>query len=278
MSSNKIRLIHGKTFHHVDFVERLILNHNDLHINKEEYHPRIFSNFKSLKELHLTDTFAENTQDNLASDLHDIFVESDLKLLEKLHLEQNEISIMTDPKLFCDLPNLIHLYLGDNYLKGIHFELECMKKLVYLDIERNNISVLQRDDLELLDALALNRDYFTVEVARNPFLCSCDVLYFYEWMNHTRVDFRHQNTINCSTSQLHCTQNIKTTSNNDEICEDANVFILSTVSLLILLLVIVLYLKRDLFRNCSKPVLDTVSRKVHYTSLSRTGGILEFDL
>ncbi|KAI5734987.1 hypothetical protein M8J77_012863 [Diaphorina citri] len=285
MSSNNIKLIHGKTFHHVDNVERLILNHNDLHIvNKEEYHPRIFSNFRNLRELHLTDTFADNTQDNLASNLHDIFVESDLKTLEKLHLEQNEISIMKDPHLFCALPNLLHLYLGDNLLKGIHFDLECMEKLVYLDLERNKISILMRDDLKMLDNVANRTDYFTVEVAMNPFLCSCDdnVFYFYEWMNQTKVVFRHKDTINCSVSQLHCVQKSLlvpvSTAIHDEQCNDANKFVMFTFVLVVLILVIIFYIKRDMFRKCSRPSLDTVSRKVHYSSLSRTGGISEFDL
>ncbi|KAL1456733.1 hypothetical protein WDU94_001437 [Cyamophila willieti] len=279
MSNNNIKLIHGKTFHHVDNVERLILNHNDLHINKEEYHPRIFSNFINLRELHLTDTFADNTQDNLASDLHDIFVESDLKKLEKLHLEQNEISIMKDPHLFCALPNLLHLYLGDNYLKGIHFDLECMQKLVYLDLERNRISILMKDDLKELDVVANKTNYFTVEVASNPFLCSCDVLYFYEWLNHTKVEFRHKDTLKCNITQLNCVQtHTLVQSPNDQLCDDAQMFILYLTLLVVLALVIFLYVKRDMFRTCSRPVLDTVSRKVHYTSLSRTGGILEFDL
>lgn len=281
LSNNNIKLIHGKTFHHVEHVERLILNHNDLRINKEEYHPRIFSNFVNLRELHLTDTFADNTQDNLASDLHDVFVESDLKRLEKLHLEQNEISIMKDPHLFCALPNLLHLYLGDNALKGIHFDLECMKKLVYLDLERNRISILMKDDLKELDTVANRSNYFTVEVANNPFLCGCDYLYFYEWMNHTRVTFRHKNTVTCNLTQAQCAHtqvSLKSLSAKDELCDDAHMFILSVVSLLVLALVIFLYIKRDMFRIWSRPVLDTVSRKVHYTSLSRTGGILEFDL
>jgi hypothetical protein len=40
-------------------VERLILNHNDLYIVSSLSHPRMFSNFVNLKELHLTNAFTE---------------------------------------------------------------------------------------------------------------------------------------------------------------------------------------------------------------------------
>lgn len=72
----------------------------------------MFSNFESLEELHLTDAFADNTPEDLAAGLHDIFMNSDLKKLRKLHLEQNEIISFKDPRVFCDLTSLLDLHLG----------------------------------------------------------------------------------------------------------------------------------------------------------------------
>lgn len=96
MSNNHIREIRGKSYHHVSNVKRLILNHNNLSISRDDdefnhHHPRVFSNFINLMELHLTNAFADNTTEQLSEDLHDIFVESNLTKLTKLHLEQNEI-------------------------------------------------------------------------------------------------------------------------------------------------------------------------------------------
>ena len=54
MSNNHIAEITGKAFHKVPNVEILILNHNNLRISGDESHPRILTNFYSLKELHLT--------------------------------------------------------------------------------------------------------------------------------------------------------------------------------------------------------------------------------
>ncbi|RLU20598.1 hypothetical protein DMN91_007211 [Ooceraea biroi] len=74
MSNNKIREIRGKAYHHVQHVERLILDFNELSLDPARSHPRVFSNFVSLLELHLTDAFEDGPPRNLASTLHDIFV------------------------------------------------------------------------------------------------------------------------------------------------------------------------------------------------------------
>lgn len=125
MSNNGITDIKGKAFHHVLSVTRLVLNHNNISISEEYdknyHHPRVFSNFLNLQELHLTNAFADNTDAALADDLHDIFVNSNLTKLYKLHLEQNEIKSFKDDKVFCDLPNLHDLYLGETFLYRIAY-------------------------------------------------------------------------------------------------------------------------------------------------------------
>lgn len=92
LSNNHIRSIAGKTFHKVSTVKRLLLDHNDLVISAENLHPRLFSNFESLEELHLTNAFTETIDSRwYLTDLKDIFVGSKMTKLRKLHLEQNEI-------------------------------------------------------------------------------------------------------------------------------------------------------------------------------------------
>lgn len=143
MSNNNIREIKGKSYHHVPNVETLILNHNNLTISDsgEEnfHHPRIFSNFINLQQLHLTNAFADYTDAALADDLRDIFMNSNLTKLFKLHLEQNEIRYFHDPNVFCDLLNIRDLYLGDNYIPNLNFNIKCLRKLRFIDLEHNNI-------------------------------------------------------------------------------------------------------------------------------------------
>merc|ERR1711936_398261 len=59
-SNNRIQEISGKAFHKVSNVEKLILDHNDLSISGDENHPRMFTNFLNLQEVHLTNAFTEN--------------------------------------------------------------------------------------------------------------------------------------------------------------------------------------------------------------------------
>lgn len=75
MSNNHIKIIKGQSYHHVKNVRRLILDFNDISLEPARSHPRIFSNFISLEELHLTDAFEDSPNPkDLASTLHDIFV------------------------------------------------------------------------------------------------------------------------------------------------------------------------------------------------------------
>lgn len=114
LTNNNIRGISGKTFHKVFWlhswfgelpslyfvffylqvknVKRLLLDHNDLIISGPNLHPRLFSNFYNLEELHLTNTFTETVDSRwYLSDLKEILLTSNMTKLRKLHLEQNEI-------------------------------------------------------------------------------------------------------------------------------------------------------------------------------------------
>lgn len=205
MSNNHIREIRGKSYHHVQNVERLILNHNNLSISREDdevnhHHPRVFSNFLNLQSLHLTDAFADNSSPQLSEDLHDIFVNSQLTKLQKLHLEQNEITHFKDRNVFCDLPSLRDLHLGDNLLKDINFEVRCLKNLRFLDLERNKFEYVKTHDMMLLNELETREDRTTnliVDFNLNPFLCDCKISSFHTWILSTNVTVRNKNTLMC---------------------------------------------------------------------------------
>ena len=143
MSNNNIEEIKGKTYHHVKNVQVLILNHNNLNITGDKTHPRIFSNFVNLEALHLTNAFTESVDSkDYLMNLEQIFVRSNLTGLKKIHLEQNEIWTFKNPKIFCNLPHLMDLHLGDNKLSDINFNFECLKELRYIDLRDNKIHFL----------------------------------------------------------------------------------------------------------------------------------------
>lgn len=284
MSNNHIREIRGKAYHHVPNVKRLILNHNNLSISRyddDEYnhhHPRVFSNFINLMELHLTNAFADNTSAELSADLHDIFVSSNLTKLTKLHLEQNEIVQFNDKRVFCDLPSLMDLHLGDNLLKEINFNITCLKKLRFLDLERNKFEFVRPHDMAMMDTLAAHHDGINlmVDFTFNPLNCDCSIYPLYEWMTKSKVTVRNRDNLMCFRNKKHqepiLTLNMKK-------CQKVRqpgkrdhtvtlVFVLACLSCILVVLVgSLIYVSKDKLKTLITPVVDHVSKKVQYTSI-----------
>jgi len=287
MSNNRIREIRGKSYHRVGNVQRLILNHNDLTISSTDgsnhHHPRVFSNFENLMELHLTDAFADNTPDNLAADLHDIFVNSNLTQLTKLHLEQNEISGFSDPQVFCDLPKLMDLHLGDNLLRRVDFNITCLRHLRFLDLERNRISGFSTKDLDILDSIPAQNRSLIIDLRGNHFLCDCNIANLYAWLQRTQVQVRNKEMLRCHRGlpegnggepimdlrQIQCAPE-KRAADGSEMQGKATTVVLGILTfILFALIVTVAYMNRMAIKYRLTPVLDTISRKVQYTTIGK---------
>lgn len=275
MSNNNIREIKGKSYHHVPNVRRLILNHNNLTIADQEdfkyHHKRVFSNFVNLLELHLTDAFADNTDSALANDLHDIFVNSNLSLLNKLHLEQNEIRNFRDVNVFCDLPSIKDLYLGDNYLTGLAFNVSCLKQIRFLDLERNNISSFSKKDLKQLEKLSFSYRHMSliIDIGSNPFNCD-ENRNLYDWMKSTNVTIRNKELLECrqvKNGKIH-TVNLKHMFDEkvSYLSHVRKILLLTLTIIFILILIAYAYVSKEKLLQL-RPTFDVISRKVHYTTI-----------
>ena len=186
LTNNQIQEFQGKLFHKVNKVKRLILNHNDLYIVSTMNRPRLFSIFINLEELHLTNAFTEQVDSKwYLTDLKNIFLSSDLQKLQKLHLEQNQIWEIKDDEMFCDLPELLDIYLGDNQLMDISFSLECLRKLRYVDLSYNKIRNLKDSTLNKIDQVFSNTSK-KIDLRGNPFHCDCNMIGLYDWMKGGR--------------------------------------------------------------------------------------------
>ncbi|KAK2715870.1 hypothetical protein QYM36_010437 [Artemia franciscana] len=199
MSNNKIRHIRGQAFHRISNVHRLILNHNDLYINGTHEHPRIFANMYNLKELHLTNAFTEYVDSKkYLVNLENIFFGSNLAKLEKLHLEQNEIWMIPNRDMFCQLPALMDLYLGDNKLSSFDVELDCLKHLRYIDLESNMFAKFTPTILRRFDDVNEQSDAgLEVNLRDNYFICDCDIKDFQHWLKTTKVSVRNKEYLRC---------------------------------------------------------------------------------
>lgn len=286
MSNNHIQEIRGKSYHHVPNVKRLLLNHNNLTISRDggdvnHHHPRVFSNFVNLESLHLTNAFADYSSPKLSEDLHDIFVNSNLTKLQKLHLEQNEISHFKDRKVFCDLPSLRDLHLGDNLLTDINFDVKCLKHLRFLDFTRNRFEYVRARDLQLLNELELqpNRTAnLIVDFDFNPLVCDCRIYPLHNWMLSTKVTVRNKDSLPCYRNK-HVAEIIvksqygkciaKLAENSGQHSNTATlVFLLVVLSItLVGLLTALVYVSRDKVKLWISPMVTTISKKVHYSTI-----------
>lgn len=291
LSNNGIKEIQGKSFHKVTNVKRLILNHNDLYVVSTMKHLRVFSNFVNLEELHLTNAFTEQIDSKwYLSDLKDIFLESELTKLKKLHLEQNEIWEIKDPDMFCQLPELLDLHLSDNQLTDINFSLECLKKLRYLDLEFNRIRNLPQTTLRKLEAAfgqkergSDGRMRFTrqVDLHGNPFACDCHMQNFAQWLNRTDINLMNKDAMRCydgvpatnagkrirNVERLECPAKVKGDGGSHHAVTSTLLTIL--IILTACLLAVVLWINRITVKDKMQPLLKNLQNHMQYTTIEK---------
>ncbi|XP_039304390.1 uncharacterized protein LOC120357611 [Solenopsis invicta] len=191
--------------------------------------------------------------------------------LIKLYLEQNEISEFRDVKVFCELSNLLDLHLGDNDLNALHFNLSCLRHLRFLDLRRNKFTRVLDRDLHTMDNLAKHDWSVTVDFSDNPFECSCKLNPFIKWMKKTKVFIRNKNNLKCYEGNLqhnfhetkNCASKLLTST------RQGTTVILCFLSIVLVALVCALvYLQRAKLQKKIEPVLDSVSKRVRYTSIA----------
>lgn len=285
MSNNHIREIRGKSYHHVPNVKRLILNHNNLSISGNDdvnhHHPRVFSNFINLMELHLTNAFSDNTSAELSEDLHDIFMNSNLTKLTKLHLEQNEIRKFKDKRVFCDLPSLRDLHLGDNLLEELNFNVVCLSHLRFLDLERNKFTQMKLKDLNVLDIVskAQGRDTeLIIDLTYNQLACDCTINNVQDWLKKTKVKIRNLDNLFCykqarpyqpllSVKFSKCRVQNRFSGTTKAHTITLVFLFVAFCTVLLSLVTALVYINRNRIKKIVNPVMTNVSRKVQYTTI-----------
>ncbi len=94
--------------------------------------------------------------------------------------------------MFCVLPSLTDLHLGDNQLKTVNFSLDCMKQLGYLDLQYNKIQRLDDKTIAKIEDVFAKNTNRTLNLKGNPFNCDCYLKNVYDWLANTKTSFYHK--------------------------------------------------------------------------------------
>lgn len=238
---------------------------------------RVFSNFDSLIELHLTDAFADDGVLNITTDLYEVFKNSNLSRLAKLHLEQNKMSVITQPRIFCPLPRLLDLHLSNNQLTGIDFDILCLPLLRFIDLESNLIRGLSEDHLKTLDSIPSSNRSLAIDLSSNPFSCGCNIEILYSWLRTTKVTVRNSESIECSQELPRNPLDPYAAYHNDcpvhvNLVDSSHgghkLMMFFVFCAVFAFLAAVLYVSRFGLKRF-RPEFNTSSRKIHYTTIGK---------
>ena len=108
----------------------------------------------------------------------------DFMHLDKLSLANNGIKRLSTG-IFSHLPNMKALNLSQNSLRQIEFQFDHMKTLAMIDVSYNLLTSLQRSTLREFSDL-METSNLTISLLGNPIQCSCETLYFLQWISQNR--------------------------------------------------------------------------------------------
>ncbi|KAL4238090.1 hypothetical protein ACF0H5_002802 [Mactra antiquata] len=162
-------------------------NLNDLDLSENlcsEADPDFFKGFPNLRILNISG----NSLGNAFTEQKASLLFQNLSKLNVLDMSCNKLKVVPD-KMFEDISNITHLYVGGNLLTQWNSSLEKHRCLQMLDLADNKISRLEKETLNYLDSLTNESCYtnITVNLTNNPLDCACPNLYFLKWIRKSNI-------------------------------------------------------------------------------------------
>ena len=121
----------------------------------------------------------------------------DVKKLREFHLAANRIQILPYDS-FEHLSSLETLDLSRNILCDINVNISHLRKLKFINLQENQLSLIGSDFRKELDhANSLRNQSIMLDIGGNPLSCGCDSLSFISWLQNTQTFFIEKNNLNC---------------------------------------------------------------------------------
>ncbi|XP_061173699.1 toll-like receptor 4 [Saccostrea echinata] len=111
-----------------------------------------------------------------------------LRGLKVLDLSYNWITLI-HKDMFVFTSNIEQLYLSNNELESVTFDLSAALKLRRIDLSFNKIIMLDSTSMRFLDA---PRTKLSIQMSNNPLQCTCQSMKFLKWMKASL----HKNFVN----------------------------------------------------------------------------------
>ena len=97
---------------------------------------------------------------------------------------------------FSNLHKLQNLNLSGNTLRNFHVQLDTLRDLQMLNLNRNELITLRPSTRTQLDSIAAEKQ-LQVDISENPLQCRCSNTEFVTWVHTTRVTFLNQDNTFC---------------------------------------------------------------------------------
>ena len=177
---------------------------------------------------------------------------------------------------------VLFYFSGNNQLTSIDFDIDCLRHLRFIDLEANAISALKPRDFLILDALPARKQNLTIDLSENPLSCGCEIQQLYSWLQHTDVDVRNKNKLRCKHSpsessqgpllmklqHLYCPKPQLAVPQQTCQLQSSNIVAILAIALFSSLSLLV-YTNRTPLQNKLWPLLMSLRRKVHYTTIGK---------
>ncbi|CAG2228504.1 unnamed protein product [Mytilus edulis] len=162
--------------------------------------------------------------------------------LETIDLSENKISAI--PRLlFRSQVNIRNIRLASNLIERLHFQIEHMVKLSFIDLSNNAIMFLKTEETAELDKAAKRSGNLTIDISWNPIQCTCNNINFIKWIASTKILLKNLKSYSCllnnqtKTTLKHRNALLKML---EKECSTYLGLILATVSLVVLFIIVVI--------------------------------------